>query len=85
MRYKVEFINFDGESVLPFRADSLAEAVERFRKKVERGDYWDGTDDDDFDESGTISGRITISLDGDANHWEEGQYVEFTYRGGKPK
>ena len=81
MRYKVEFADDNGETVLPYKVDSLDEAVRLFREEVEHGDHWDGSYDDDFDESGTVSGSIAIFLDDDNNDWIESQHVEFTYKG----
>lgn len=85
MKYKVEFENMDGETVMPYRVDSLDEAVRLFREEVERGDYWDGTYDDDFDESGRVSGTISIFIDGDESDWKESRYVEATYKGKRYK
>ena len=81
MRYKVEFADDNGETVLPYKVDSLNEAVQRFRGEVERGDYWSPDDKEpDNDYWRTISGRIAIFLDGDKSYWKESQYVEFTYK-----
>lgn len=37
MKYKVEFVDDNGETVLPYKVNSLDEAVRLFREEVERG------------------------------------------------
>ena len=84
MKYKVKFADDNGETVLPYKVDSLDNAVWRFREEVERGDYWCPDDDEpDNDYWRTISGRISIFLDDDETHWRESQYVKFICKGDK--